>query len=145
MTTTEIASEVPAEPEPTGTEPTPSGSWALGLVLIAISVVALVLAGVLVVRLLSPEESQGRTVTYVVPSGTAKKVEQGAKVQIMPRVVRLDVGDSLVIRNDDDQTALVGPYIVKAGSTLTQKFQRPQYLVGECSLSGSGEIKIIVT
>lgn len=144
MSTTEIAPEVPAEPDPTPAEPARAG-WGLGIVLIAISVVALLVTGVLVVRLLRPEATGGRTATFVVPAGTAKKVEQGAKVEIMPRVVRLEVGDSLVIRNDDDQTALVGPYIVKAGSTLTQKFQRPQYLVGECSLSGSGEIKIIVT
>jgi hypothetical protein len=145
MTTTEIAPDIPAEPDPTGTEPAKGGSWGLGVVLIAISVVALVLAGVLIVRLVSPEEASGEVVTYLVPAGTADKVAQGEKIEIMPREVRLDVGDSLVIRNDDDQTALVGPYVVKAGSTLTQKFQRPQYLVGECSISGSGEIKIIVT
>lgn len=142
MTTTEIAPEVPPGPE---SDPTRTGGWGLGIVLIAISVVALVVAGVLVVRLLSPEEAAGRTATYVVPAGTADRVAQGEKIEIMPREVRLDVGDSLVIRNDDDQTALVGPYTVKAGSTLTQKFRRPQYLVGECSISGSGEIKIIVT
>jgi hypothetical protein len=142
MTTTEIA---PEEPPADEQEPARTGGWGLGIVLIAISVVALVVAGVLIVRLVSPEEASGRVVTYVVPSGTADKVAQGEKIEIMPQEVRLEVGDSLVIRNDDDTTALVGPYVVKSGTTLTQKFQRPQYLVGECSISGSGEIKIIVT
>ncbi len=144
MTTTEITSEVPPEPE-SEPEPARTAGWGLGVVLIAISVVALVVAGVLVVRLVSPEEASGRTVTFVVPAGTAAKAAKGESIQIMPSVVRLDVGDSLVIRNDDVQTAAVGPYTVKAGATLTQKFKRPQYLVGECSISGSGEIKIIVT
>jgi hypothetical protein len=142
MTTTEIA---PEEPPADEQEPARTGGWGLGIVLIAISVVALVVAGVLIVRLVSPEEASGRVVTYVVPAGTADKVAQGEKIEIMPQEVRLEVGDSLVIRNDDDTTALVGPYVVKSGTTLTQKFQRPQYLVGECSISGSGEIKIIVT
>jgi hypothetical protein len=142
MTTTEIAPQGPPADEQ---EPARTGSWGLGIALIAISVVALVVAGVLVMRLVSSEEASGEVVTFVVPAGTADKVAQGEKIEIMPREVRLDVGDSLVIRNDDDTTALVGPYVVKSGTTLTQKFQRPQYLVGECSISGSGEIKIIVT
>lgn len=142
MTTTEIA---PEEPTAAEHEPARAAGWGLGIVLIAISVVALVIAGVLVARLVSSEEASGQVVTYVVPAGTAERVAQGEKIEIMPREVRLDVGDSLVIRNDDDTTALVGPYVVKSGATLTQKFQRPQYLVGECSISGSGEIKIIVT
>lgn len=144
MTTTETEPAVPDGTEGAEPEHTRTIGWGLGIVLIAVSVVSVVVAGVLVVRLASPEHT-GRTVTYVVPAGTADKVAQGVKVELMPSVVRLDVGDSLVIRNDDDQTAAVGPYIVKAGATLTQKFRRPQYLVGECTISGSGEIKIIVT
>lgn len=141
MTMTSEADETtPSSPTPPATN-----GWGLGIALIAVTVIAVVLAGVLIVRLVSPEESAGRTVTYVVPAGTADKAAQGKSVQLMPPVVRLNVGDALVIRNDDDQTALVGPYIVKANTTLTQKFRRPQYLVGQCTLSGSGEIKIIVT
>ncbi|MBX3285842.1 MAG: hypothetical protein KF703_10915, partial [Actinobacteria bacterium] len=62
MTTTEIAPDVPAEPDADPAEPARAG-WGLGIVLIAISVVALIIAGVLVARLVQPDASGGRTIT----------------------------------------------------------------------------------
>ncbi|MEZ5181953.1 MAG: hypothetical protein R2702_08785 [Acidimicrobiales bacterium] len=55
------------------------------------------------------------------------------------------MGDTLVVRNDDTETMVVGPFTVRPGETLTQHFQRAQTLVGECSLSGSGTVEIVVT
>jgi hypothetical protein len=80
----------------------------------------------------------------VVPQGTSERVFRGEVVDIMPPEVRLEVGDTLVVRNEDFETVTVGPFTVRAGETLRQEFQRPQTLIGECTLSGSGEIKIIV-
>ena len=92
----------------------------------------------------SDSKQSGEVKTFVVPKGTAEKIYEGQVVDLMPSEVKLKVGDSLVIRNDDVETVTVGPFTVRAGETLTQKFQRPQTLIGECALSGSGDIKIVV-
>ena len=95
--------------------------------------------------LATSDEPASRTVTYVVEPGTADRLNKGEQIQIMPPELQLEVGDSLVIRNDDTETMVVGPYTVAPGETLNQRFGRAQTLVGECSLSSTGEVKIIVT
>lgn len=129
---------------PPGTDEPASGrGWALGVVSIIVSVFAI---GVIVaVALTVTSKPDSETRTFVIPAGTGARLGRGETVEIMPSEVRLRVGDRLVIRNEDDRTTAVGPYTVRAGETLDQEFVRPQVLVGECTLSGSGEIKIIVT
>ena len=63
----------------------------------------------------------------------------------MPAVVRFEVGDYLILRNDADRVFTVGPYTVRPGETLEQQYLRPQTLIGECDLSKTGEIRIVVT
>ncbi len=63
----------------------------------------------------------------------------------MPSEVPMRVGDTIVVRNDDVETATVGPFTVRPGETLTQTFRSPMTLVGECTLSGTGEVEIVVT
>ena len=133
--------------EPGTTEPVPLRARGWGIPLLLTAMVALVLGGVAVAIVAATGGSGGKaeTVTYVVPKGTAEELYLGKTINIMPPQVDLDVGDTLVIRNDDVQTATVGPFTVRAGETLTQTFRRPQTLIGECSLSGTGEVKIVVT
>ena len=118
--------------------------WGIPILLAAISLVAVVVLGGAIATLVSGGDD-AETVTFVVPDGTARKVFFGETVDIMPSEVRMEVGDTLVVRNDDVQTATVGPFTVRPGETLEQRFQRPQTLIGDCTLSGTGEIKIVVT
>jgi hypothetical protein len=83
--------------------------------------------------------------TYTIEPGTGDRLDAGEQVELMPTEVRLSVGDTLVIRNDDTRDFMVGPYQVRAGEIIEQTFHRPQVLIGECSLSGTGEIRIVVT
>lgn len=140
MTAT-IDPEVPDTDEPV---PLRARGWGIPVLLALVAIVAVLAVGVGLTKLVEGDASS-ETVTYVVPKGTAEKVFFGRTVDIMPPEVTLSVGDTLVIRNDDEQTATVGPFTVRAGETLTQTFQRPQTLIGECTLSGTGEIKIVVT
>lgn len=140
MTTT-VSSSNDDQPE---VVPLRARGWGIP-VLLTVVVAALVLGLVVAVAAVTGSEHQAERVTYVVPEGTAEDLYQGKTVDIMPATVDLRVGDTLVIRNDDVQTATVGPFTVRAGETLTQTFRRPQTLIGECSLSGSGEVKIVVT
>lgn len=124
--------------------PGASASRRPNIVLGVVGAVFAVLAVAVVLAILN-SGPKPKTYTYVVPKGTAAKVKAGRNVEIMPTTVRMKVGDRLVIHNRDSATATVGPYSVRAGETVDQKFSRPQTLVGACSLSGSGEIEIIVT
>ncbi len=118
--------------------------WGIPILLAAVVMVVVVVAGV-VITSATGDDPESVTKTFVVPEGTSEQVYRGEVVNIMPSQVDLAVGDTLVVRNDDVETVTVGPFTVRAGETLTQQFQRPQTLIGECSLSGSGEIKIVVT
>jgi len=123
--------------------PVRARGWAIPVVLAVVAIVALVAIGMSIATLVGGGSQE--TVTFVVPDGTTERVFFGESVEIMPNEVRMRVGDTLVVRNDDIETVTVGPFTVRAGETLTQEFRRPQTLIGECTLSGSGEIKIIVT
>jgi hypothetical protein len=122
------------------TRPAGTASMVLaGIGVLVVFVVAVVL-GVLVLS-----AGGATTRTFVVEAGTGERLDRGEVVELMPTEVRLGVGDTLVIRNDDERDYTVGPYRVRAGEELEQTFQRPQTLVGECSLSGTGEVRIVVT
>ncbi len=113
-----------------------------GLLLAGFGLLALVVVlGVLVLALVSGSST---TRTFVIEAGTGARLDAGEQVELMPTEVRLGVGDTLVLRNEDDRDYSVGPYLVRAGETIEQTFRRPQVLVGECSLSGTGEIRIVV-
>ena len=140
MTTT-ASSSGPEAPE---VVPLRARGWGIPLLLTAVVAIIMGIVAVGVVAVTNKEEP-AQTVTFVVPDGTAEKVYLGKTVNIMPPKVDLPVGDTLVVRNDDSQTATVGPFTVRPGETLTQTFRRPQTLIGECTLSGTGEVKIIVT
>ncbi len=124
--------------------PIQARGWGVPIALAIVAILALMAIGVSITKLVT-DTPKAKTLTYVVPAGTAEQLFFGETVEIMPAEVRLNVGDTLVVRNEDTQTMTVGPFTVRGGETLSQEFKRPQTLIGECSLSGSGEIKIIVT
>ncbi len=131
-------------PTPTEQVPLRARGWGIPVLLALVAIMAVFGIGVVLTNLVGTAP-KAKTVSYVVPKGTAEKVFFGKTVDIMPPEVRLNTGDTLLVRNEDEQTATVGPFTVRAGETLKQTFQRPQTLIGECTLSGTGEIKIIVT
>ena len=118
--------------------------WGIPILLALVCIVCAVVIGAAATQLLD-SDGDPETITYVVPEGTSEKLFFGETVEIMPTEVLLDVGDTLVIRNEDSQTMAVGPFTVRGGETLEQTFSRPQTLVGECSLSGTGEIRLVVS
>lgn len=118
--------------------------WGIPLLLLA-AVAVLVGVAALGASALLADDHEAETVTFVVPEGTAADLAAGQTVDLMPSEVPLRVGDTIVVRNDDVETATVGPFTVRPGETLTQTFRSPMTLVGECTLSGTGEVEIVVT
>jgi hypothetical protein len=136
--------ELAADPSAAGESPGPTrGGW--GRVLIWFTVIVVAMVGVFVAFSVRGDQDTAKTVTYVVPDGTTARAWRGEVIEIMPPEVALNVGDTLVVRNEDSQTVTVGPFSVRAGETLSQRFNKPQTLIGECTLSGSGQVKIVVT
>ena len=133
----------PQEPIAEEELPLRARGWGIPVLLAMVCIVCAVVIGAAATTLLDGDDDP-ETITYVVPAGTSEKLFFGETVEIMPTEVYLDVGDTLVIRNEDSQTMAVGPFTVRGGETLEQTFSRPQTLIGECSLSGTGEIKLII-
>ncbi|MFP5489398.1 MAG: hypothetical protein ACLGHQ_13970 [Acidimicrobiia bacterium] len=75
---------------------------------------------------------------FLIPLGTADRIDAGERIEIVPAELVVEVGDALRIVNEDDTDHIVGVFFVAAGETLTQRFNRPAVLEGECSVHPSG-------
>lgn len=81
---------------------------------------------------------------YVIPFGTYKRLQGGERVELVPQTLRVKVGDSIRIRNDDSYGSQVGIFHVGAGETVTMRFKTPGVLEGECDVHPSGKFIIDV-
>lgn len=79
---------------------------------------------------------------YVIPLGTADRIDAGEDVAIVPAELVAEVGDAIRIVNDDTEGHVVGVFYVGAGETLTQRFDRAGVLEGECSVHASGSFTL---
>jgi plastocyanin len=81
---------------------------------------------------------------FVIPAGAGLAADRGAPIEVLPAALDVRVGDVIEIRNDDDRGHLVGPFFVRAGETLRQRFASAGRYEGACSVHPSGEIAITV-
>ncbi len=89
-------------------------------------------------------DSVPRTVEIVVPAGTAERIAAGEEVEVMPSLLEMQVGDTLVVRNEDSEQQAVGPYVVDAGEEMRLTYGTPGRFEGTCDLSGDGRYVIVV-
>jgi plastocyanin len=89
------------------------------------------------------EASEG--LHFVIPEGSGERIDAGEPVEVLPGELEVEVGDVIVIENEDDRGHLVGPFFVGAGEVLTQRFTSPGEYIGECSVHPSGELVVHVT
>ncbi len=127
---------------------TETGGSGLAALLVGFVVIVLVGVGALVggVLLFGGDDDAG-PVEYVVdvPVGTAGRIARGEPVELIPAEVELSVGDTIVIKNADDQVHEVGPFSVRAGETLRYTFDRAGTYLGNCTVHPSGKVEIVVT
>lgn len=88
---------------------------------------------------------QKATYTYVVPYGTAVRIERGYKVDIMPVELDVKVGESIRVINQDNTTFAVGPFTVAAGQQVSMRFTNPGELSGVCAVNTAGRFVIKVS
>ena len=81
---------------------------------------------------------------YVIPAGTAERIDRGAQVDIVPRELSVRVGEAIRIVNDDDEGHVVGVFFVGAGERLTKRFTAPGELSGSCTVHSAGEFTLSV-
>ena len=81
---------------------------------------------------------------FVIPLGTAERIEAGEPVEIVPAELVVEVGDALRIVNEDSADHIVGVFFVAAGETLTQRFNSEAVLEGECSVHSGGSFTLRV-
>jgi len=110
--------------------------------LVAVVVVLVVPVVALVVLL---RASGPTTLTYTVPAGTGVRQDRGEQVELMTAELELEVGDHLVIVNEDDRVQTVGLFTVRPGETVDTPFPRAGVFKGACTMSSSGQITITVT
>jgi hypothetical protein len=81
---------------------------------------------------------------YLIPAGTGQRLDRGEQVELLPAAIRATVGQTIRIVNRDDRDYLLGPFIVGAGETLTQRFTHAGSFTGTCAVHPSGEIEVVV-
>ncbi len=90
------------------------------------------------------QASNEPTFTFVIPDGSAELVEQGEKLDILPRELNAELYDTIVIRNEDDDPHFLGPWFLGPGETLRQRFTTVGVFEGTCSVHPSGEFTVNV-
>jgi hypothetical protein len=78
---------------------------------------------------------------FVIPAGTAAAARRGAAPELIPNPLRVRVGQTLRVRNED-VAQQIGPFFLREGETITQRFVAEGRLVGACAAHPSGRIAI---
>jgi len=90
--------------------------------------------------------SSARVATrFVIPPGTAARLDAGQKVNILPAKLRYRVGQVIQVVNQDSRGETVGPFVVGPMATVTERFASPGRYAGVCTVHPGGKITIIVT
>lgn len=79
--------------------------------------------------------SDGADYEVVIPPGTAALAAGGQDVEFFPEGFTMKVGETLRIRNIDNASATLGPFVIGPGETLTQRFTQPGEIEGYCSFT----------
>lgn len=82
---------------------------------------------------------------FVIPKGAADRISGGESIVLMPPNLKVRVGDTITVVNNDTYDQDIGPYFVRAGETLRQTFKTAGVLQGECLFASGGVFKITVS
>lgn len=81
---------------------------------------------------------------WVIPKGTAEKVNVGTHDPIFPSVMYAKVGQTIRIVNEDRIGYTVGPFYVGPYQTMEQVLRRPGTFEGVCSTHYGARFLLIV-
>lgn len=111
----------------------------VGLSLVAMAVLVAV-GGVWFVLSGGPTDHE-----YVIPKGTAARLDNGELIEIIPQELDFSAGDTMTVVNNDVADHNVSVTQVPAGETVTYEFPSPGVFDGACSVHPRGSVSITVT
>ena len=114
------------------------------LAVVAVTLALLAVVGIGAVLLLAGDDRPPETIEVVVPAGAGELGSGVSTAELLPRRLEVEVGDTLVIDNQDEVAHTVGPYTVAAGQRLEHRFNDEGVIEGECTLHPSGRVTIVV-
>ena len=88
--------------------------------------------------------AQSEVHTFTIPEGTQERIDRGEYMDLFPETLRVEVGDELVIDNQDTVTHQFGPYAARAGERLVVHFSQTGTFPGPCSVNDSKSTEVIV-
>jgi len=112
------------------------------LVWVVVGLVAVALVALIAVVAISSGDVDAAEV--VVPPGTAEQLDEGDIVEVAPRVLHLEPGQTLELQNDDARLHVIGTLRAEAGETARQVFDAEGRYVVPTSLRSDGQMTILV-
>lgn len=112
---------------------------------VAVLAVLAVPATLVLASVLGDGDDAPQELVVEIPAGTGERIAAGEDVEILPPEVNLEVGDRILLRNDDDRVHTVGPMTVRPGESLLQVFGQAGRFEGNCTLIPSRKVVIVVT
>jgi hypothetical protein len=81
----------------------------------------------------------------LIPNGTAERATNGEWIgDIIPTEIRIKVGTTLVVKNEDVQPIEWGPYTLSPGQSLRQNFDRPGTYRNDCEVIAKLQVTLVV-
>jgi hypothetical protein len=80
----------------------------------------------------------------VIPVGAQARLDAGERVEILETEIRVKVGETVRIRNDDVVDHVIGPYYLQSGAALQQTYRTPQTIQYVCFVNPSEAINLVV-
>jgi hypothetical protein len=104
--------------------------------LIALVFVGLISEGAFLIQK-DADDRQPQTVELVIPPGTADRIAAGEAVSSLPEEITFVLGDTLLVRNQDDVDHQIGPVWVPPGRSASLEMEKPDRYAYACSFQPS--------
>ena len=107
-------------------------------IVLAISLVfALVFNEVSYLLTKDPADRAPKTISLVIPAGTAARIKAGDELRIFPDEITFVVGDILEVVNEDSEAHQMGPVFVPAGATGSMVLDQAKKMSLSCTFQSS--------
>jgi hypothetical protein len=131
-----------AAPAPVTATPASPSRRTSPVIWVVVGLVAVALVALIVTVAISSGEVDAAEV--VVPPGTAEQLDEGGIVEVAPRVLHLEPGQTLELQNDDARLHVIGTLRAEAGETARQVYDAEGRYVVPTSLRSDGQMTILV-
>jgi hypothetical protein len=84
-----------------------------------------------------PADRAPKTISLVIPAGTAARIDSGDELRIFPDEITFVVGDILEVVNEDSEPHQMGPVFVPPGSTGSMVLAQAKKMSVDCTFQSS--------